>query len=159
MVHFTQSRSALPIFFSSRRRSYNRRVTPFGNPRIIAYVLLPAAFRSLSRPSSPLSSQASTINLSLRLTILSFPLHFTLPASSSLRRLAPCTSLIRSLRSLRTYVFTHMPLGLKRVELLTPSLSEKCSNRLSYSPSANTHKKGKERVSISHLSSAPYTGA
>ena len=116
MVHFTQSRSALPIFFSSRRRSYNRRVTPFGNPRIIAYVLLPAAFRSLSRPSSPLSSQASTINLSLRLTILSFPLHFTLPASSSLRRLAPCsasipfphsfpkiTSHIRSLRSLRRF--------------------------------------------------------
>ena len=32
------------------------RVTPFGHPRITGYVLLPAAFRSLSRPSSPCSS-------------------------------------------------------------------------------------------------------
>ena len=32
------------------------RVTPFGNPRITGYVLLPAACRSLSRPSSPCSS-------------------------------------------------------------------------------------------------------
>ena len=31
-------------------------VTPFGDPRINAYVLLPVAFRSLSRPSSPYSS-------------------------------------------------------------------------------------------------------
>ena len=39
------------------------RVTPFGNPRINGYVLLPVAYRSLSRPSSPFSSKASTINL------------------------------------------------------------------------------------------------
>ena len=32
------------------------RVTPFGSPRITGYVLLPAAFRSLSRPSSSYSS-------------------------------------------------------------------------------------------------------
>ena len=31
-------------------------VTPFGDPRINVYVLLPVAFRSLSRPSSPYSS-------------------------------------------------------------------------------------------------------
>ena len=30
------------------------RVAPFGYPRIISYVPIPAAFRSLSRPSSPL---------------------------------------------------------------------------------------------------------
>ena len=30
------------------------RVVPFGNPRIKGYLLLPAAYRSLSRPSSPL---------------------------------------------------------------------------------------------------------
>ncbi len=29
------------------------RVAPFGNPRIKGYLLLPAAYRSLSRPSSP----------------------------------------------------------------------------------------------------------
>ena len=32
------------------------RVTPFGNPRINGYVLLRAAYRGLSRPSSPLGS-------------------------------------------------------------------------------------------------------
>jgi hypothetical protein len=32
------------------------RVTPFGNPRIFGYWPLPAAYRSLSRPSSPGSS-------------------------------------------------------------------------------------------------------
>ena len=32
------------------------RVTPFGHPRVIGYVPLTAAFRSLSRPSSPRSS-------------------------------------------------------------------------------------------------------
>ena len=38
-------------------------VTPFGYPGITGYVLLPLAFRSLSRPSSPRSSKASTIHL------------------------------------------------------------------------------------------------
>ena len=39
------------------------RVTPFGYPRVKGYVLLTAAYRSLSRPSSPYSSQASAIDL------------------------------------------------------------------------------------------------
>ena len=39
------------------------RVAPFGHLRVNGYVLLTAAFRSLSRPSSPYSSQASAINL------------------------------------------------------------------------------------------------
>jgi hypothetical protein len=38
------------------------RVTPFGNPRITGCLLLPVAFRSLPRPSSPDSSEASTMN-------------------------------------------------------------------------------------------------
>ena len=33
-------------------------VTPFGNPRINGYLLLPEAYRSLSRPSSALSAKA-----------------------------------------------------------------------------------------------------
>ena len=37
------------------------RVSPFGYLRIKGYVLLPAAFRSLSRPSSALSAKASTL--------------------------------------------------------------------------------------------------
>ena len=36
------------------------RVSPFGNPRIKAYSQLPAAYRSVSRPSSPLNAKAST---------------------------------------------------------------------------------------------------
>ena len=35
-----------------------RRVAPFGNPRIAGYLLLPVAFRSLSRPSSAPDAKA-----------------------------------------------------------------------------------------------------
>ena len=35
-----------------------RGVSPFGNPRIKGYLLLPVAYRSLSRPSSALSAKA-----------------------------------------------------------------------------------------------------
>ena len=38
-----------------------RRVSPFRNPRIFGYLLLPVAFRSLSRLSSALSAKASTL--------------------------------------------------------------------------------------------------
>ena len=37
-----------------------RRVSPFGNLRINAYLQLPEAYRSLSRPSSPVDTKAST---------------------------------------------------------------------------------------------------
>ncbi len=37
------------------------RVSPFRHPRIHGYLLLPAAFRSLSRLSSALSAKASTL--------------------------------------------------------------------------------------------------
>ena len=36
-------------------------VSPFGNPRIEAYLQLPAAYRSLSRPSSASSAKAFTL--------------------------------------------------------------------------------------------------
>src|SRR5204863_6986933 len=39
---------------------YRRWVSPFGNPRIKAPSQLPAAYRSVARPSSPLSAKAST---------------------------------------------------------------------------------------------------
>ena len=38
------------------------RVAPFGNPRITAYLQLPVAYRSLSRPSSPVHAKASAIH-------------------------------------------------------------------------------------------------
>src|SRR5579872_3083383 len=37
----------------------HRRVAPFGHPRIAGRVLLPLAYRSLPRPSSPSCAQAS----------------------------------------------------------------------------------------------------
>ena len=45
-----------PAFASCIRRitGWTGWVVPFGNPRIKGYLLLPAAYRSLSRPSSPL---------------------------------------------------------------------------------------------------------
>jgi hypothetical protein len=39
---------------------YRRRVAPFGNSRIKACSQLPATYRSVPRPSSPLSAKAST---------------------------------------------------------------------------------------------------
>ncbi len=37
------------------------RVSPFGNLRIKSYLPIPAAYRSLSRPSSPLKAKASPV--------------------------------------------------------------------------------------------------
>ena len=42
-----------------------QRVAPFGYPRIKSYLQIPAAFRSLSRPSSPPRAQASPVRPSL----------------------------------------------------------------------------------------------
>ena len=58
MFQFTGFAS-LPYVF---RSSYHSMwwVSPFGDPRIKDYWRLPMAYRSLSRPSSPLSAKAST---------------------------------------------------------------------------------------------------
>ena len=62
---FTSPSVAPPPYFIQVFRCWNRsqRVTPFGHPGIKGYVLLPPAFRSLSRPSSPVSSRASAMDL------------------------------------------------------------------------------------------------
>ena len=59
------------------------RVAPFGNPRIKGYLLLHAAYRSLSRPSSPPRAKASfmcpsllSYNVRLRLCLVSVYLSF-----------------------------------------------------------------------------------
>src|SRR4051795_12017423 len=52
----------VPLWIQGRvTRHDSRRVSPFGHPRINAYVRLPEAFRSLSRPSSPVRAKASTV--------------------------------------------------------------------------------------------------
>ena len=50
---------------------YSGRVPPFGYLRITAYLRLPSAFRSLSRPSSAISALASTLR-SYSLDLASF---------------------------------------------------------------------------------------
>src|SRR5574344_1842793 len=62
---FTSPGVAPPAYFIRLMRCRDRslRVTPFGSPRINGYVLLPAAYRSLSRPSSSGSSKASAMDL------------------------------------------------------------------------------------------------
>src|SRR5574344_560366 len=51
------SLALLPYFIQTMQcTDHSVRVTPFGYLRINGYVLLPAAYRSLSRPSSPYSS-------------------------------------------------------------------------------------------------------
>ena len=79
---FTSHGVALPAYFIqlSQYRNHFLWVTPFGDLRVNGYVLLTAAYRSLSRPSSPYSSKASAIDLySLD--------HIIFPASSLFRTL------------------------------------------------------------------------
>ena len=73
MVHFTRYGSAGLFHSPSRFMHRCMRVTPFGHPRITTYVPFPAAFRSLSRPSSPCGSTGIRHRPIFRLTILSFP--------------------------------------------------------------------------------------
>ena len=70
-------------------RHDSRRVSPFGHPRINAYVRLPEAFRSLSRPSSPVRAKASTVRpCSLdRISLSGPPFLRTRVGASSLARL------------------------------------------------------------------------
>ena len=49
------------IYSCKDDRSFSCRVSPFRYPRIVKYLLLPVAFRSLSRLSSALSAKASTL--------------------------------------------------------------------------------------------------
>ena len=69
-------------------------VPPFGHPWIYAYLQLPAAFRSLSRPSSAYSAWASALrpfSLDLCLLILRLSNFITQPVFSD------CSERFRSL--------------------------------------------------------------
>ena len=61
----------MTMYSSCSDRGSLCRVSPFRNPRITGYVLLPVAYRSLSRLSSALSAKAFTLcSLSLDLCVL-----------------------------------------------------------------------------------------
>ena len=51
----------MPIYSAYRDGVLHRRVSPFGNLRFIGYLLLCAAYRSLSRPSSAPDAKAFTL--------------------------------------------------------------------------------------------------
>ena len=51
----------IPMYSVCSHYSSNSGVAPFGYPRINAYLQLPAAFRSLSRPSSASDAKAFTL--------------------------------------------------------------------------------------------------
>ena len=66
-------------------------VAPFGNLRVNGYLLLTAAYRSLSRPSSAPDAKAFPLR-SFQLDLLvakSIPLRFRLAAKTALHSLAP----------------------------------------------------------------------
>ena len=79
------------------------RVTPFGHPRIKGCLLLPEAFRSLPRPSSPDGSKASTVNpYSLdHIIFIPFPVpcqRATAPVSATARHVNNPSSHLRGAR-------------------------------------------------------------
>ena len=117
------------------------RVSPFGNLRIDAYVPLPGAYRSLSRPSSAPDAKAfplcsSSLNLlvlknyagSIRFSVCRncYPCLSTI--ASNFRLLLPCLSF--SLCS----VFNVQLVGQSGLEPPTSRLSVVCSSQLSYWP-------------------------
>ena len=55
----------IPMYSVYDDWSSTSRVSPFGHPRIYACLQLPAAYRSLSRPSSPVQAKASSIRSKL----------------------------------------------------------------------------------------------
>ena len=102
-----------------------RRVAPFGHPRIKGYLLLPVAFRSLSRPSSPPRAKASTV----------------CPCLLSARRTSPC-GLIYLKLALLVFSTRLSTLDVQHVkdlflvenngfEPLTLCLQSRCSSQLS----------------------------
>ena len=62
MVHFP-ALSSLRLWIQRRiLRNDPKRVSPFGDPRVKAYLQLTGAYRSLSRPSSTLGAKAFTVH-------------------------------------------------------------------------------------------------
>ena len=127
MVHFAQSRPAALFHSCARCTPRGVRVTPFGHPGIKGCVPLPPAFRSLPRPSSHRLPWASAPDLSLAWPYCSFPRAASYGFLRAPFLLFLCVSFPVPVKYL-------LSMGQNRVELLTPALSERCSNQLSYCP-------------------------
>ena len=138
MVHFIRCDPAGLFHSSSQCMNRFMRVTPFGHPRITGYVLLPAAYRSLSRPSSPCGSTGIRHRPISRLTILSFPhsprcrTHGRLRQARPPRTRAPlCVSASRTALAARNRLFPS--LFLSKIAPPAPATTEARAslNRLS----------------------------
>ncbi len=139
MVQFPESPPLQAIVSPQSDRLFGGRVTPFGNPRITGCLLLPAAFRSLPRPSSSSSSKASTIDPS---SLDHIPLSpFSPFPSPYVKDLAVC-----SLRAHLQLGGAQAALGLTRLELVTSRLSGARSNHLSYRPGKKLQGKEGKRL-------------
>ena len=88
-------------------------VVPFGNPRIKGHLHLPAAYRSLSRPSSPPRAKASTRRPNL-LSPITSAIGKELCRWRSIAHTFSCNQLLRS--SFSVYV--------RRTQLLISNLSQ-----------------------------------
>ena len=94
MFHFPGCPSHGLLIHPWMTAHYHSRVPPFGYPGIKAYLQLPQAFRSLSRPSSAISALASTLrSYSLDLSILQIVCQFSTTTFLRLLR-SGCCSLI-----------------------------------------------------------------
>ena len=108
------------------------RVFPFGHPRIKGYLLLPAAYRSLSRPSSPPRAKASAmrpslLSLSIRSHLRASGMIYTF-SSLLLKLLFACTICHRS------FIFvSYVSDGVENngFEPLTLCVQGRCSSQLS----------------------------
>ena len=124
-------------------------VAPFGHPRITAFLQLPAAYRSFTRPSSPVGAKASTVCRNFALMIQPDRQNLRSAATRSSRLLAT-SKLSKNLtfappedsnltsgpndRRISAAATRPAPVELTGLEPVTPCLQGRCSSQLSYSP-------------------------
>ena len=108
------------------------RVAPFGYPRIKSYLPIPAAFRSLSRPSSPPGAKASALRPSLlslaRTSLLSV-------SKNGYQGRKPADFALCSLQFSRFFLF-YFTLPALLGSFTTPSLAGKGLVRIPLAPAA-----------------------
>lgn len=112
-------------------------VIPFGNLRVKASLPLSEAYRSLARPSSPAGAKAFTMCSK----ILDACSRWLAPASNKILSFSLLICLVQfsknlsgSTASTNYTLMVHQMVGLNGLEPLTPALSRRCSNQLSYRP-------------------------
>ena len=135
MVHFIRYDSFILFHSDARCRNLSLRVTPFGYPGINGYVLLHRALRSLSRPSSSVSSKASAMDLySLDHIIFPSPAAFFRYARTlsvklyTFTRLQQASILVSSFPVLFKELYF---MEIRGLEPLTLGLQSRCSSQLS----------------------------